>query len=179
MYTSSKQEIFDQLSSNNSDFIRTNTDSVIKLCVSKLIGDEISLCDIVEGLKHFLTNTSPTERAFGVQLLVDVLQNLSTTKVNDKELTYLSAFFVDRLKDHHSVVPHVIVGIIALVKQKNITSEDVKSLLCTLFQEVPCQAQILADRRNIYSLLKYCIVNKTKDVKEMNDEFILNFISAA
>lgn len=80
-----------------------------------MIGDEISLCDIVEGLKHFLTNTSPTERAFGVQLLVDVLQNLSTTKVNDKELTYLSAFFVDRLKDHHSVVPHVIVGIIALV----------------------------------------------------------------
>lgn len=76
---------------------------------------DLTLQEVVEGLGSSLTHTNVAERAVGTRFLADILHSLPQNKLNADELTFLTAFFVDRLKDHHSVVPNVIYAVLALV----------------------------------------------------------------
>nr|XP_045590445.1 MMS19 nucleotide excision repair protein homolog [Procambarus clarkii] len=146
--------------------------------VPRMSTGELSLHEVVEGLGTSLTHTNPAERGAGTRLLADLLHTLPADNLTMQELSFLSSFFVDRLKDHHSVIPSVIYAYLALVKQKNIKREDITSLLQGLFRDVHCQSQIQSDRRNVYTFLKYCLVDKLEDVREMGQGFVLGFISA-
>ncbi|CAF1995378.1 unnamed protein product, partial [Rotaria magnacalcarata] len=70
-------------------------------------------------LESSLTHTNAAERSLGTQFLADILHGLPTNYANMSELGFLSSFFVNRMKDHHSVIPHVISGYMALVGYKN------------------------------------------------------------
>ncbi|XP_063604037.1 MMS19 nucleotide excision repair protein homolog [Penaeus indicus] len=139
---------------------------------------DLTLQEVVEGLGSSLTHTNVADRAVGTRFLADILHSLPQNKLNADELTFLTAFFVDRLKDHHSVVPNVIYAVLALVQQENIQRGDIVNLIRGFFREVHCQSQVMSDRRNVYTFLKYCIINKLECVKEMGTDFVLGFITA-
>ena len=57
------------------------------------------------------------------------------------------------------------------VEQEKIQKEDIVSLLQALFREAHCQSQIMTDRRNIYILFKYCLLNKIEGIVLVTESF--------
>lgn len=54
-------------------------------------------------------------REGGVTALSSVLSQLPNDFLNESELHFITMFFCDRLKDHHSIIPVVLRGILAIV----------------------------------------------------------------
>ncbi|KAK3876843.1 hypothetical protein Pcinc_018392 [Petrolisthes cinctipes] len=153
-------------------------DLILKDVIHSVCSGELSLHEVVEGLSSSLTHTSPAERSAGTRLLADLLHSLPSSSLNTAQITFLVSFFVDRLKDHHSVIPNVFYACLALVKQEVIDGEDVRKLIQGIFREVQCQSHIMSDRRNIYTFFKYCILNKHQDLEALGTDFILGLVTA-
>lgn len=116
----------------------------------------------VESLGPFLTATDVDTRAKTMRLLSSTLSNLPVDFLNTVQLNFISTFYCDRLKDHHSVVPSTLSGVEALSKMLNIPDECVTRLLQAIFQNVPCQSQVRDDRMKIYNIISGLSKTKTK-----------------
>jgi DNA repair/transcription protein MET18/MMS19 len=73
------------------------------------------LLKLVEKLGPMLTDKNPELRVKGTQTVAEVLQNLPQDCLQESELCFVTAFFCDRLKDHNTVIPAVLQGILAIV----------------------------------------------------------------
>lgn len=120
---------------------------------------ESNICAFVELLGPALTAKENDLRALGTQLLSSVVGKLINS-FSDTELNVLCTFFIDRLNDHHSVVPFVITGLNALCKNKNLPDGNMSKIMVKFFQCVSCQSQKREDRAEIFELLK--VVSETK-----------------
>ncbi|XP_066962387.1 MMS19 nucleotide excision repair protein homolog [Macrobrachium rosenbergii] len=174
---SSKADILRELDKLPNSSLQ-DVNALLHSLVPKIEAKEISLLEVIEALGTSLTNPNPSHRGIGTRLLADVLHTLPRNKLNHEEIIFLTAFFVDRFKDHHSVTPHVIYAIMGLAEQENIGKDEIVALLKALFREVHCQSQIMTDRRNIFTFLKFCILNKIEAVQEMGTDFVLGFVTA-
>lgn len=96
-----------------------------------------------------------------MRLLSAVLVNLPTDLLTSVQLNFISTFYCDRLKDHHSVVPNTLTGIEALVKMVNLPDECAARLLQAMFQNVPCQSQVRDDRTKIFNIFSELCDSKT------------------
>lgn len=76
----------------------------------------IKLFKVVEELGEFLTNTDASVRENGVRSLSKILLNISNNFLNEQELQLMTLFYCDRLNDHHSIIPAIITGILAIVR---------------------------------------------------------------
>ena len=73
------------------------------------------ILSLVEELGPYLTSTDVSVRTMGVKTLSKVLSSLAKDHLDKTELQFLSNFYCDRLKDHHSIGPSTILGILAIV----------------------------------------------------------------
>lgn len=87
------------------------------LCLfpTEICGRELTLQDAVEALGPSLTHERPREREVGTQFLAGLLDELPSTYLNPAEASFMTAFLVDRLRDHHTVQPAVFLCSLALV----------------------------------------------------------------
>lgn len=97
----------------------TNKSSYLACVNAKLFSDLItkktSMVKVVESLAAVLTSEDKVIRKQGVEFLSWLLSKLPSNFLTTKELDYFSAFFCDRLADHHSIVPATLQGILHLV----------------------------------------------------------------
>lgn len=96
-----------------------------------------------------------------MRLLSESLTNLPSDFLNTVQLNFISTFYCDRLKDHHSVVPNTLTGILALIKMPNLPDECAARLLQAIFQNVPCQSQVRDDRTKIFNIISGLCKSKT------------------
>lgn len=122
---------------------------------------KLDLTEFVEALGPFLTSTDVDIRAKAMRLLSATLTNLSTDFLNSIQLNFITTFYCDRLKDHHSVVPSTLSGIEALIKMTNLPDECAARLLQAIFQNVPCQSQVREDRTKIFNIISELCKTKT------------------
>lgn len=62
-----------------------------------------------------MTDQNVLTREKGVTVLSSVLSQLSQDYLTESELGFIVMFYCDRLKDHYSIVPSVLNGILAIV----------------------------------------------------------------
>lgn len=111
-----------------------------------------------------LTSTEPENRVKGIRFYTKILKELPRNFLNDMQVKFISKFYIDRLKDHHSVVPPVIEGYSALIDMSEYKIHNCADFLTILFREVACQSQMRQDRYNIYEIIqKLC--NKDMECK--------------
>lgn len=123
---------------------------------------KLDLTEFVEVLGPFLTSNDVEIRVKTMHLLSSTLANLPTEFLNPVQLNFISTFYCDRLKDHHSVVPNTLSGIEALIKMNDLPDECAARLLQALFQNVPCQSQVRNDRIKIFNIISSLCKTKTK-----------------
>ncbi|CAL4187032.1 unnamed protein product, partial [Meganyctiphanes norvegica] len=150
----------------------------VTIITEKMVSNELAIYELMEGLGPSLTHSSPSERCAGTQFVADSLHALPKTLLGKQEIAFIMAFCIDRLKDQHSVIPSVIYALLALVEQANLEDEEIQKMLRAIFKEVHCQSQIMTDRRNLFTLFKYCVLHKIKEIEGMGSDFILGFISS-
>ncbi|XP_066598678.1 MMS19 nucleotide excision repair protein [Prorops nasuta] len=157
-----------------------NNDTLIVECqgiAAEIESSSIKLCTLVEELGPFLIDKDVIRREKGVLILSSVLAQISSEFLHEAELHFLTNFYCDRLQDHHSIIPAIIQGILAIVQMKYLPNDSITQLLRAMFNNIHCQSQLLPDRRNIYHILIYVVKTKFNELKAMGADFIYGFIT--
>ncbi|KOC63670.1 MMS19 nucleotide excision repair protein like protein [Habropoda laboriosa] len=136
------------------------------------------LYTVVEELGPFVTEKDVNIREKGIFALSSILSHLPTDFLNEAELHFITSFYCDRLKDHHSIIPIVLKGILTIVQMNNLPKDSPERLFRVLFDNVPCQSQLVADRRNIYMIFVTLMKSRIEDLKAMGPDFVYGVISA-
>ncbi|KAF7410203.1 hypothetical protein HZH68_004584 [Vespula germanica] len=139
---------------------------------------KLKLSTFVEELGSLVTNKDVSVREGGVTALSSVLSQLPNDFLNESELHFITMFFCDRLKDHHSIIPVVLRGILAIVQMIHLPHDAPACLFAKMFEHVQCQSQLLPDRRNIYFIFKTLLQNRLDDLKKIGPEFVYGVISS-
>ncbi|XP_076241898.1 MMS19 nucleotide excision repair protein [Calliopsis andreniformis] len=138
----------------------------------------IKLFEIVGELGPFVTDKDVNIRERGIETLSSILSYLPKDYLNETELHFITSFYSDRLKDHHSIIPAALKGTLAIVEMKHLPRDSPACLFRVLFDHVQCQSQLLPDRRNIYLIFSTLLQNRLEDLKTMGPDFIYGIISA-
>uniref|UniRef100_A0A0A1WYE0 MMS19 nucleotide excision repair protein n=1 Tax=Zeugodacus cucurbitae TaxID=28588 RepID=A0A0A1WYE0_ZEUCU len=133
---------------------------------------------VVEQMGFALTSTTLEERIKGTQLLSSVLQQLPKDYLNSKQMDFLTAFYTDRLKDHHSVLPAVIDGIHAILEMKELPAENVPKILNTFFKHTSCQSHQRGERGKWFKILQLASKRFEKELKQMGGDFMYGLINS-
>jgi DNA repair/transcription protein MET18/MMS19 len=143
-----------------------------------LLHHKEDISKVVEELGPALTHKDVEIRLKGTMFLSDLLISLPNDLLDEKQLTFIAAFYCDRMKDHHSIAPQVISGLVAIVKMKNLPRTAPVNILQQLFANIPCQSQVRGDRANIFTILQHLSDNYQAELDAMGADFIYGVIQA-
>lgn len=136
------------------------TNLTIFVLILDIQSKKIDVAEFVEELGPALTSQTVEIRAKGTRMLSDTLNSLPVDFLNETQLNFITSFYCDRLKDHHSVIPAVILGILVISKMKNLPENSCVKLLTIMFQNIVCQSQLRDDRSNIFQIFKVMSENR-------------------
>ncbi|XP_017044265.1 MMS19 nucleotide excision repair protein [Drosophila ficusphila] len=133
---------------------------------------------LAEELGFALSSPDMEERVAGTNLLSAVLVALPTDLLQERQLEFLSAFYMDRLRDHHNVMPAIIDGIDALVHMKALPPAQVPKILQSFFELTTCQSQTRGDRTKLFNMFQYLTTNFKKELQTMAGDFLYGLINS-
>ena len=148
------------------------------LLFSALIQHKEDISKVVEELGPALTHKDVEIRLKGTKFLSDLLRSLPHELLDANQLTFITQFYCDRMKDHHSIAPQVVIGLNAIVKMKSLPRESPALILQQLFAHIPCQSQVRGDRANIFTLIQHLSDNFQPELEAMGADFIYGVIQA-
>ncbi|XP_063979262.1 MMS19 nucleotide excision repair protein homolog [Diachasmimorpha longicaudata] len=158
-----------------------NHEDLSKVCAtisSDIFAGSTKLCEVVEQLGEFLTSTDVSLRENGVRSLSTIIQKLPPDFLTHQEVDLLTSFYCDRLKDHHSVIPSVILGILSIVQMKNLPVDAPGRLVHNLSQHVRCQSELQATRKNIYHIFQILLDRRIDVLTALGPDFVYIVISS-
>lgn len=82
------------------------------------------------------------------------------------------------MKDHHSIAPQVVTGLVSIVKMKHLPRSSPVEILRAMFANIPCQSQVRGDRANILTIISYLSDNFEPEFKAMGADFLYGVIQA-
>ncbi|XP_037041244.1 MMS19 nucleotide excision repair protein homolog [Bradysia coprophila] len=133
---------------------------------------------LVESLGFALISTEVELRAKATNFLSTVMATLPKELLNDVQLNFISTFYCDRLKDHHSVMPGVFTGMVALASMKNLPQGSTTRLLQSMFQHISCQSQVREDREKIFEFLRIVSERQSEELLAMGPDFVYGVINS-
>ncbi|XP_063697055.1 MMS19 nucleotide excision repair protein [Culicoides brevitarsis] len=146
--------------------------------VSDLKHKTRNIHELVEMLEPILCAKENDLRFIGTKFFVEVLNSLSPNDLNDQELKVIWTFFINRLNDHHSIIPIVLSGCLTLCKL-HLNFESYLAEFCTkMFRCIHCQTQKREDREKIYKMLQIASELNSEEFKKMGADWIYGVINS-
>ncbi|XP_017035991.1 MMS19 nucleotide excision repair protein [Drosophila kikkawai] len=133
---------------------------------------------LAEELGFALSSPDMEQRVAGTNLLSAVLVALPEDLLEARQLEFLSTFYMDRLRDHHNVMPAIIDGIDALVHMKALPPSHVPLILQAFFEHTTCQSQTRGDRAKLFDIFKYLTLNFKTELQSMAGDFVYGLINS-
>ncbi|XP_052249860.1 MMS19 nucleotide excision repair protein homolog isoform X2 [Dreissena polymorpha] len=158
------------------NFISGFDDSAAKLIAKHLAAKDVSWTEIIEDLGQYLTSPTTSTRARATRLIADILHYIPNDLLTEKEVNLLITYICEKLKDHHSLQPPALYGLLALCKAPHLSSEDLSMVCHQIFTEVNCQSLAQGDRRIVFNLFYALLTTRLKDVQKLGGDFIIGFI---
>ncbi|XP_070539635.1 MMS19 nucleotide excision repair protein homolog isoform X2 [Ptychodera flava] len=160
------------------NYVRGQQESDLPVIVKAIHTSEIKILDLVENLGQYLTSEDTSTRCRGTRLLSEVLNRLPRDFLNTEEARVLITFYCDRLKDHYSVTPHSLLGLLALSNCANFPKGSEVSMVQAIFKEVHVQSMIQIDRRSVYTIFANFLDFRLDDLKTLGRDFVFGYIQA-
>lgn len=159
---------------------KKNVFSVITFSLSLLamVKHKEDISKVVEELGPALTHKEVDIRLKGTKFLSDLLRSLPHDLLNETQISFIVTFYCDRMKDHHSIAPQVISGLLTIVKMKQLPRTCPVQILQQLFANIPCQSQVRGDRSNIFYIIQHLSDNFQPELEAMGADFIYGVIQA-
>lgn len=160
--------------------IKTNPDFCVNCptLAQDISQQRLNLLTLVEHLKDVLTDPEPSQRAVGTLVLATVLRDLPKDFVREDELKFITAFFCDRLKDHHDVIPAALKGILSILQMKNTAKESPAEILRSLVLNLNCQGQRHEDRLVIYRILDLLVLPHLSSLQDLGPDLVYHIMTA-
>ncbi|XP_037729640.1 MMS19 nucleotide excision repair protein homolog [Drosophila subpulchrella] len=133
---------------------------------------------LAEELGFALSSSDTEERVAGTNLLSAVLVALPQDLLDERQLEFLSTFYMDRLRDHHNVMPAIIDGIDAMVHMKALPRPLVPQILQSFFEYTTCQSQTRGDRTKLFHIFQYLTINFKEELQTMAGDFVYGLINS-
>lgn len=133
---------------------------------------------LAEALGFALSSPDMEERVAGTNLLSAVLIALPQDLLQERQLEFLSTFYMDRLRDHHNVMPAIIDGIDALVHMKALPRAQIPQILQSFFEHTTCQSQTRSDRTKLFHIFQYLTENFQDELQAMAGDFVYGLINS-
>ena len=121
--------------------------------LSAISNRENEITDLVEALEFALTSPNVELRAKSTRLLSETLSAMPLECLNAKQIEFIGAFYSDRLKDQHSVLPSVFIGILSVANMTNLPDGVASQILQSIFKNVACQSQVREDRDKLFQII--------------------------
>lgn len=152
----------------------------LKLFFPDLTANKYDITQLVERLGPILTHTIAETRRKAVQFLSEVIAQLPGEFLQANQIQLILTFYNDRLKDHHSLLPHVLGGIHSLTHMANASEEDVLRVLFTILSGVviTCQSQQREERSRIFDLIILCSSKYFDTLIQRKNDYIQGVINA-
>lgn len=132
----------------------------------------------MEELGPALTHKDVDIRLKATKFLSDLLRSLPNDLLDEVQIGFIATFYCDRMKDHHSIAPQVINGLLAIIKMKHLPRSSPVMILQHLFANIPCQTQVRGDRGNIFNLIQHLSDNFQPELEAMGADYIYGVIQA-
>ncbi|KAL4231335.1 mms19 nucleotide excision repair [Mactra antiquata] len=158
------------------DFMQNDDGTVPKKLSQTLVNGKISLTDIIENLGGHMTNTEVEVRKKATQLIADILHQLSHSFLSHNQVSLLSTYLCEKLKDHAFIHPPALYGLEALSRCDLISREIIELICRTIFKEVHAQSLPQSSRRSVYKILFQFLTGHLKDVQVLGTDFVYGFI---
>lgn len=133
---------------------------------------------VLEELGPALTHKDTEIRLKAMKFFSDLLKNIPNDFLKQEQLTFIIQFYCDRMKDHHSIAPQVICGLLAIVQMKNFPRSNIVQILQLLFAQIPCQSQVRNDRANIFSIIQHVSDNFQPELEAWGTDYVYGVIQA-
>jgi len=159
---------------HSEDWIHTNADRISAVIINK----SSTLLQLIELLGPVLTNVKPQIRVGGLLLLTSTLEQLPGDFLQEDEIELLVNFYTDRLRDHHSVIPQTLRGLLYLSKAVNLSKDQLQVLLDRLFREVMIQQQVVKDRAVVFNIISHILYHRSDYAKELETQITIGFLQA-
>lgn len=158
--------------------LEANVEQQLSRIVKDVRSGNLDLVTFVEKLGPQLTSTEVDKRCHGVRLLSEVLHRLVGFRFKEKEVTLFCEFLCDRLKDHYTIIPHALFGILALITNQDVTDAECLKLIQTLFKEVHVQSLLKEGRLTAFNLFAVVLNKHLQALKSIGNDFVFGFIQA-
>ncbi|XP_029718933.1 MMS19 nucleotide excision repair protein [Aedes albopictus] len=139
---------------------------------------KLDISEFVEELGPALTHEDASIRMKATQMLSTVLKSLPIELLTEKQLEFLVAFYCDRVKDHHSVIPAILEGVVALAAMQNFPHDSAPKLASSLFLNIPCQSQTKEERAMYFRFISLLADRNQDQLKAMGADFVYGVIGA-
>jgi len=139
-----------------------------------------SLLDLVTQMGPVLTSVETGVRVSGVGLLTSVIGSPDVVKnISHSELQVLIMFYIDRLRDHHNLLPSTLHGLSLLSQHSQLDTEQLEIILNSIQTEVMVQQQVVRDRSTVFLMLSRMLTEKLEIVKKVSTLYTMTLIQAA
>lgn len=147
---------------------------------SDLTSELYDISRVVEKLGPILTHKETENRRKAIQFLTNVLTHVPSDFLPDNQLSFIVTFYTDRLKDHHSLIPHLLAGINALANMKHVPEDQMVRLLFTILNGtvITCQSQQREERSRIFDLIIQCSREYYDILDTKRPDFVQGVINA-
>ncbi|KAK7573753.1 hypothetical protein V9T40_010944 [Parthenolecanium corni] len=145
--------------------------------VTDITNGHSSILKVVESLNDILTNQDLTIRRGGVEILTTILSELPENVLNAEEIKYFIDFYCCLLLDHHSFIPFILKGLLALVKMQQLPDHVVSKIFTAINLNFICQSQPQADRRLCYQLMNVMMDKKPAELQALGPDFVCGYLS--
>jgi len=154
-------------------------EQAVKIANRLQTDSNFTLVNLIETLGPALTDTRVDIRRSGLSVVSHTLVNISPSFLHGDDLALLAAFYTDRLRDHHSLLPTTLQGLATLAASHNLTREGLAKLLDSLFREVMLQQQVVADRAVVYRMLASLLSDRLEDIRQLATQFTVGLLQAS
>ncbi|XP_039490281.1 MMS19 nucleotide excision repair protein [Drosophila santomea] len=144
----------------------------------ELTSKAYDISDLALALGFALSSPDMEERVAGTNLLSAVLIAIPQDLLQERQLEFLISFYMDRLRDHHNVMPAIIDGIDALVHMKAIPHAQISLILESFFEHTTCQSQTRGDRTKLFHIFRYLTANFKDELQAMAGDFVYGLINS-
>ncbi|CAB3246836.1 unnamed protein product [Arctia plantaginis] len=166
-----KPELSDAIMQNDEIFESTTS------IVTDIVAEHIDLSHIIENMGAVLTHKETEKRCRGMKFYTKILRELPKSILSETQIQFISTFYIGRLNDHHSIIPSVIEGYLALIDMNNYKANNSANFLATLFREVSCQSQLRQDRYNIYLVIQKLMEKDIDYCKQLGPDLVCGMVS--
>ncbi|KAL1460567.1 hypothetical protein WDU94_012544 [Cyamophila willieti] len=171
--TSKLQDLFKSIES-----IDTVNGTIYDELKQGLTSRSFNVLEIVENLGILLVNKESSLRKKGTEILSNVLGMLDKHQLSERELEFLVAFYCDRLKDHHSIIPEILLGFYNLSNMNQLPQDAYIKMFPVIFLNFNCQSQLIQDRKLFFDIIFRCMQHNLAGLKPMGPDFVYGVIQS-